>query len=62
MVVIFLAKAQPNIKWSHMTEIEKKFDDQRSNRFKTDQTDMDKKDPQDSIMSLMKNMWVVQHK
>lgn len=54
MVVIFLAKSQPNTKWSHMTEIEKKFEDQRNNRFKTD--DMDKKDPQESIMSLMKNM------
>lgn len=41
-----------------MTEIEKKFDDQRSNRFKPDDTDVEKKDPQDSIMSLMKNMWV----
>jgi len=57
MVVIFLAKAHPNVKWSHMTEIEKKADDQRSNKFKTDQTDMEKKDPQDSIMSLMKNMY-----
>ncbi|CAH0720312.1 unnamed protein product, partial [Brenthis ino] len=55
MVVIFLAKSQPNTKWSHMTEIEKKFEDQRNNRFKTD--DMDKKDPQESIMSLMKNMY-----
>ncbi|KOB73397.1 putative calcyclin binding protein [Operophtera brumata] len=43
--------AHPNVKWSHMTEIEKKADDQRSNKFKTDQTDMEKKDPQDSIMS-----------
>lgn len=56
MVVVFLAKANPNVKWSHMTEIEKRFDDQRSSRFKTDQTDMSKKDPQDSIMGLMKNM------
>lgn len=56
MVVIFLAKSRPNYKWSHMTEIEKKFDDQRSNRFKTDDVDMEKKDPQESIMSLMRNM------
>ena len=55
MIVIFLAKSRPNTKWSHMTETEKKFDDQRSNRFKAD--DMDKKDPQESIMSLMKNMY-----
>ncbi|XP_050347990.1 calcyclin-binding protein [Nymphalis io] len=55
MVVIFLAKTQQNIKWSHMTELEKKFEDQRNNRFKTD--DMEKKDPQESIMSLMKNMY-----
>lgn len=56
MVVIFLAKAHPNMKWSHMTEIEKKAEDQRSQRFKP-QLDEDKsKDPQDSIMSLMKNM------
>lgn len=54
MVVVFLAKARPNIKWSHITEIEKKFEDQRNSRFKPD--DMDKKDPQESIMSLMKNM------
>ncbi|XP_047535590.1 calcyclin-binding protein [Vanessa atalanta] len=55
MVVIFLAKSQQNIKWSHMTELEKKFEDQRNNKFKTD--DMEKKDPQESIMSLMKNMY-----
>ncbi|XP_059052640.1 calcyclin-binding protein [Achroia grisella] len=54
-VVIFLAKSRPNIKWSHMTELEKKFEDQRSNRFKTE--DAEKKDPQESIMSLMKNMY-----
>ncbi|XP_053610892.1 calcyclin-binding protein [Plodia interpunctella] len=55
-VVVFLAKKQQNVKWSHMTEIEKKFEDQRNNRFKAD--DMDKnKDPQESIMSLMKNMY-----
>ncbi|XP_026756153.1 calcyclin-binding protein [Galleria mellonella] len=54
-VVIFLAKSRPNVKWSHMTEIEKKFEDQRNNRFKTD--DSEKKDPQESIMSLMKNMY-----
>lgn len=54
MVVVFLAKAEPNVKWSHMTELEKKSEDQRNNRFKTD--DMDKKDPQESLMSLMKNM------
>ncbi|KAI5642172.1 CS domain-containing protein [Phthorimaea operculella] len=57
MVVIFLAKARPNVKWSHMTEIEKKFEDQRNNRFKTPDMDMDKKDPQESIMGLMKNMY-----
>ncbi|XP_068617815.1 calcyclin-binding protein [Battus philenor] len=55
MVVIFLAKLTPNTKWSHMTEIEKKSEDQRNNRFKTN--DLDKKDPQESIMSLMKNMY-----
>lgn len=53
-VVIFLAKSNPNTTWSHMTEIEKKFEDQRNNRLKPAETD--KKDPQDSIMSLMKNM------
>ncbi|KAM3965668.1 calcyclin-binding protein [Aphomia sociella] len=55
-VVIFLAKTRPNVKWSHMTELEKKFEDQRNSRFKTDD-DADKKDPQESIMSLMKNMY-----
>ncbi|KAJ0174666.1 hypothetical protein K1T71_009774 [Dendrolimus kikuchii] len=55
MVVIFLAKSRPNTKWSHMTEIEKKSEDQRNSRFKPDE--MDKKDPQESIMSLMKNMY-----
>ncbi|XP_023937211.1 calcyclin-binding protein [Bicyclus anynana] len=55
MVVIFLAKSEQNVKWSHMTELEKKFEDQRSNRFKSD--DLDKKDPQESIMGLMKNMY-----
>ncbi|KAL4709010.1 hypothetical protein ACJJTC_005871 [Scirpophaga incertulas] len=55
MVVVFLAKSQPNVKWSHMTEIEKKSQDQRNNRFKPD--DMEKKDPQESIMDLMKNMY-----
>ncbi|XP_028042432.1 calcyclin-binding protein [Bombyx mandarina] len=54
-VVIFLAKSNPNTTWSHMTEIEKKFEDQRNNRLKPAETD--KKDPQDSIMSLMKNMY-----
>jgi hypothetical protein len=54
MVVIFLAKSRPNIKWSHVTEIEKKFEDQRNNRFKPG--DADKKDPQESIMDLMKTM------
>ncbi|KAI8439382.1 hypothetical protein MSG28_013191 [Choristoneura fumiferana] len=55
MVVVFLAKVHPNVKWSHMTGLEKKADDQHKNRFKTD--DMDKKDPQESIMGLMKNMY-----
>ncbi|XP_075980090.1 calcyclin-binding protein [Anticarsia gemmatalis] len=58
MVVIFLAKSRPNIKWSHMTEVEKKFDDQRKNRFKPEPEVADpNKDPQESIMSLMKNMY-----
>ncbi|CAK1555791.1 unnamed protein product [Leptosia nina] len=57
MVAIFLAKADTSIKWSHMTEIEKKFEDKRANRFKTEPEDIDKKDPQASIMSLMKNMY-----
>ncbi|XP_028162797.1 calcyclin-binding protein [Ostrinia nubilalis] len=55
MVVIFLAKAHPNVKWSHVTEIEKKFEDQRNSRFKPD--DMETKDPQDSIMNLMRKMY-----
>lgn len=46
---------RPNFKWSHVTEIEKKFEDQRNNRFKPDDMDT-QKDPQESIMSLMKNM------
>ncbi|CAG9564753.1 unnamed protein product [Danaus chrysippus] len=54
-VIVYLAKDMQCVKWSHMTEIEKKFDDQRSNRFKTD--DKDNVDPQESIMSLMKNMY-----
>ncbi|XP_022822967.1 calcyclin-binding protein [Spodoptera litura] len=57
MVVIFLAKARPNIKWSHMTELEKKFEDQRNSKLKPATPDMDKADPQESIMSLMKNMY-----
>ncbi|XP_045500210.1 calcyclin-binding protein-like [Colias croceus] len=57
MVVIFLAKSDKSMKWSHMTEIEKKFDDKRNSRFKTNPEDMDNKDPQASIMSLMKNMY-----
>ncbi|CAH0694580.1 unnamed protein product [Spodoptera exigua] len=57
MVVIFLAKARPNIKWSHMTELEKKFEDQRNSKLKPATPDMDKTDPQESIMSLMKNMY-----
>ncbi|XP_072944826.1 calcyclin-binding protein [Epargyreus clarus] len=55
MVVVFLAKSRQNIKWSHMTELEKKFEDQRNSKFKPE--DMDKKDPQESIMSLMRNMY-----
>ncbi|XP_039756620.1 calcyclin-binding protein [Pararge aegeria] len=55
MVVVFLAKSEQNVKWSHMTELEKKFEDQRSNRFKPDE--MDNKDPQESIIGLMKNMY-----
>ncbi|XP_041982143.1 calcyclin-binding protein [Aricia agestis] len=56
MVVVFLAKSQPNIKWSHMTEVEKKFEDQKNNRFKP-ADNMDNKDPQESIMGLMRNMY-----
>lgn len=56
MVVIFLAKSRPNVKWSHMTELEKKVDDQRTNRFKPSDDVEKSKDPQESIMSLMKNM------
>lgn len=56
MVVIFLAKTNTNSKWSHMTELEKRSEDQRSNKFKPPATDMDNKDPQESIMGLMKNM------
>ncbi|CAF4930696.1 unnamed protein product [Pieris macdunnoughi] len=56
MVVIFLAKSEPT-KWSHMTEIEKKFEDKRSNRLKPEPVETDNKDPQASIMSLMKNMY-----
>lgn len=37
-----------------MTAIEKKFEDKRNNRFNNE--NFDKKDPQESIMSLMKNM------
>lgn len=54
MVVIFLAKSQQNVKWSHMTELEKKSEDQRNNRYKP--TESEKADPQESIMSLMRNM------
>ncbi|CAH2043592.1 unnamed protein product, partial [Iphiclides podalirius] len=54
MVVIFLAKQNPNTKWSHMTEIEKKFEDKRNIRLNDG---LEKKDPQESIMSLMKNMY-----
>ncbi|XP_049875798.1 calcyclin-binding protein [Pectinophora gossypiella] len=57
MIVVFLAKSRQNIKWSHMTEIEKKFEDQRNNRLKGDDKNMDKSDPQDSIMGLMRNMY-----
>uniref|UniRef100_A0A2A4IV95 Calcyclin-binding protein n=1 Tax=Heliothis virescens TaxID=7102 RepID=A0A2A4IV95_HELVI len=57
MVVIFLAKSRPNIKWSHMTELEKKFEDQRNSKLKPAAPEMDKSDPQESIMSLMKNMY-----
>ncbi|XP_026725669.1 calcyclin-binding protein-like [Trichoplusia ni] len=57
MVVIFLAKSHPNVKWSHMTELEKKTEDQRNNKMKPPTPDMDKSDPQESIMSLMKNMY-----
>lgn len=57
MVVIFLAKSRPNVKWSHMTEVEKKFEDQRTNRFKPPEDTGAEKDPQESIMSLMKNMY-----
>ncbi|KAJ8715041.1 hypothetical protein PYW08_005022 [Mythimna loreyi] len=57
MVVIFLAKGRPNIKWSHMTELEKKFEDQRNSKLKPAAPEMDKSDPQESIMSLMKNMY-----
>lgn len=55
MVVIFLAKSQQNVKWSHMTELEKKSEDQRNNRYKP--TESEKADPQESIMSLMRNMY-----
>lgn len=54
MVVIFLAKSQQNVTWSHMTELEKKSEDQRNNRYKP--TESEKADPQESIMSLMRNM------
>lgn len=56
MVVIFLAKSRPNFKWSHMTELERKFEDQRNSKLKPEAPEMDKSDPQESIMSLMKNM------
>ncbi|CAG9130584.1 unnamed protein product [Plutella xylostella] len=56
MVVIFLAKSSAGSKWSHMTEIDKKLDDQRNNRFKPEEASAGK-DPQESIMSLMKNMY-----
>lgn len=39
-----------------MTELEKKTEDQRNNKMKPPTPDMDKSDPQESIMSLMKNM------
>lgn len=39
-----------------MTEVEKKFEDQRNNRFKPTEDIGADKDPQESIMSLMKNM------
>lgn len=58
MVVIFLAKARPNIKWSHMTELEKKFEDQRNSKLKPATPDMDKADPQES-MSGVNNSFLV---
>ena len=39
-----------------MTELEKKFEDQRNSKLKPAAPEMDKSDPQESIMSLMKNM------
>lgn len=56
MVVVFLAKLIPGTNWSHMTEIEKRFDENKANKFKTD--NMEGKGPQDSLMGLMKNMFV----
>ncbi|XP_077298127.1 calcyclin-binding protein-like [Arctopsyche grandis] len=55
MVVVFLSKSIPGTNWSHMTEIEKRFDENKANKFKTD--NMDGKGPQDSLMGLMKNMY-----
>ncbi|VVC92105.1 calcyclin-binding protein [Leptidea sinapis] len=55
MVVVFLSKVDKAVKWSHMTEIEKKFEDKRNSRFKPEVDD--KQDPSASIMGLMKNMY-----
>lgn len=55
MVVVFLAKSRPNVSWSHMTELEKRFEENKGNKFKTDGLEKGK-DPQDSLMGLMRNM------
>lgn len=54
MVVVFLAKVDENVTWSHMTEIEKRFEENKANKFKPDTASPS--DPQDSLMGLMRNM------
>lgn len=56
MVVVFLAKLEPGKVWSHVTLIDKKFDENKSNKFKSKETP-EVTDPQDSIMGIMKNMY-----
>ena len=56
MVVVFLAKTSAGTHWSHMTEIEKRFEENKASKFSTG--NMDEKSPQDSLMGLMRNMFV----
>lgn len=55
MVVVFLAKSNPS-QWTHMTEIEKKFQEQRDSRLKPPEPGSSA-DPQENLMSLFKNFY-----